>query len=172
MGPRHMYVSRVLWMVLNTSRRRVVCTHCRRTADMHDCQLGSFAYYYGPNHHSQGNHPSATPSSWCRGFPTVITSPEQSAGWYALELYVRHARTPDASRAAAAPPAHRRISAHAQSTPSRAHRAQAPCTLQLGPVRGWLLLYFLIARAHDDAYHCRHSLLAGPWTWSQANRSL
>ena len=133
MGPRHMYVSRVLWVVLNTSRRRVVCTHCRRTADMHDCQLGSVAYYYGPNHHSQGNHPSATPSPWCRGFLSVTTSPEQSAGWYALELYVRHACTPDASRAA-----HRRISAHAQSTPSRAQvQRLGPVQCRLKP-RAWL----------------------------------
>ena len=34
-----------------------------------------------------------------------------------------------------------------------------------------LLFYFLIAREHDDAYHCRRSLSAGPWTWSQANCS-
>ena len=73
--------------------------------------------------------PSATPSSWCRGFLSVTTSPEQSAGWYALELYVRHACTPDAPRAA-----HRRISAHAQSTPSRAQ------VQHLGPNLGWRLL--------------------------------
>ena len=76
------------------------------------------------------------------GFPLSLLA-RQSAGWYALELYVRHACTPDAPRAA-----HRRISAHAQSTPSRAQ------VQHLGPNLGWRLLYFLIARAHD-AYHCR-----------------
>ena len=30
-----------------------------RTADMHDCQLGSVVYYYGPDLHSHGNRQDA-----------------------------------------------------------------------------------------------------------------
>ena len=107
-----------------------------RTADMHDCQLdcqlGSVVQYHGPYLHSRGNRQVHTP--WRvpapRGaFPSVITSPEPSAGCCALELYVRYACTPGAPRAAP-----RRITAHARSSPSRTQ------VQRLGPLRGWAAL--------------------------------
>ena len=73
--------------------------------------------------------PNAAPPPWGRprrAFTSVITSHEPSAGRYALELYVRYACTPGASRAAP-----RRITAHARSTPPRAQ------VQRLGPVHGW-----------------------------------
>lgn len=62
-------------------------------------------------------------------FASVITSPEPSAGRYALELYVRYACEP---RAPCAAP--RRITAHARSSPSRTQ------VQRLGPLRGWAAL--------------------------------
>ena len=76
--------------------------------------------------------PNAAPPPWGRPrgtFTSVITSPEPSAGRYALGLHVRYACTPGASRAAP-----RRITARARSSPSRTQ------VQRLGPLRGWAAL--------------------------------
>ena len=76
-----------------------------RTADMHDCQLGSVALRnaLGLNFLSKANVLTRRPrhGGGLRGtFTSVITSPEPSAGRYALELYVRYACKPRAPCAA------------------------------------------------------------------------
>ena len=133
-----------------------------RTADMHDCQLGSVAQRARTGLPLTSKCPNAAPPPWGRPrgtFTSVITSPEQSAGWYALELYVRHACTPDASRAA-----HRRITAYARSTPSRAQ------VQRLGPVHGWaspLFSYSMVWESNSSTF-LPHGLALGQVTPASA----
>ena len=110
-----------------------MCAHCRHA--LLTCMIVSsdpLPNAPGPELPLTSKCPNAAPPPWGRprrAVTSVITSHEPSAGRYALELYVRYACTPGASRAAP-----RRITAHARSSPSRTQ------VQRLGPLRGWAAL--------------------------------
>jgi len=110
-----------------------MCAHCRHA--LLTCMIVSsdpLPNAPGPELPFTSKCSNAEPPPWGRprgAFTSVITSPEPSAGCYALELYVRYACTTGASRAAP-----RRITAHARSSPSRTQ------VQRLGPLRGWAAL--------------------------------
>ena len=112
-----------------------MCAHCRHA--LLTCMIVSsdpLPNAPGPELPFTSKCSNAEPPPWGRprgAFTSVITSPEPSAGCYALELYVRYACTTGASRAAP-----RRITAHARSSPSRTQ------VQRLGPLRGWAALLF------------------------------
>ena len=123
-----------------------MCAYCRHA--LLTCMIVSsdpLPNAPGPELPFTSKCPNAEPQPWGRprgAFTSVITSPEPSAGCYALELYVRYACTTGASRAAP-----RRITAHARSSPSRTQ------VQRLGPLRGWAaLLQFNILCNHPGDF--------------------
>jgi hypothetical protein len=141
-----------------------------RTADMHDCQLdcqlGSVVQHRGAPDRTLSSHKQSPRYALRRngappgGLPLsllalshqpVVTHSNYTCAMLASPAH--HAPRLDASR----------------RTPGALH--PEPEFNVSGHFADELLFYFLIAREHDDAYHCRRSLSAGPWTWSQANCS-